>query len=100
MRNNRVNRQNNSYHEFHAMPSSALASTLLAGVTEKSLRGIVFGLIFSVPSVRRRCIKILITTFFIGVILGGFTLYYASRAFDSYLGNTLAREKVSPDKNH
>ena len=85
-------------HEFHDMPSNALASTLLANVTEATLRRLVFALILAVPSARRRCIKILFGAILMGIILGGFTIYYAARVFDSYLGSTIAREKVIPAK--
>jgi hypothetical protein len=99
MRNNRVNGRSSSDREFHAIPSNALASTILAGVTEETLRSFIFGLIWALPSVRRRYIKILICVLLIGIILGGVTIYYVSGLFDSYLGGTLAREKVMQDKN-
>jgi hypothetical protein len=85
-------------HEFHDMPGNALASTLLANVTEATLQRLIFALILAVPSARRRCIKILFVAIIMGVILGGFTIYYAARVFDSYLGSTIAKEKVMPDK--
>jgi len=99
MRNKRLNERGSHDHEFHVMPGNALASTILSGVTEEALRSFVFGLIWAVPSVRRRCIKILIIILLLGVMLGGFTIYYVSGLFDSYLGGALAGEKALTDKN-
>jgi hypothetical protein len=99
MRNKMLKERRSHDYEFHAMPSNALASTIISGLAEETVRSFVFGLIWAVPSVRRRCIKVLITTLLLGVMLGGFTIYYVSGLFDSYLGGSLAREEALPDKN-
>jgi hypothetical protein len=86
-------------YELPTTARNALASTLLSRVTEETLSSFVFGLMWAVPKVRRRCIKILLCTFLMGAFLGGYTVYYVSGLFSSNAGTSLVSGKVLPNEN-
>jgi len=99
MQGKRIIERRSRDYELPTTARNALASTLLSRLTEETLSSFVFGMMWAVPKVRRRCIKILLFTFLMGAVLGGYTVHYVSGLFGSNAGNSLASEKVLSNEN-